>query len=275
MCVLYWQSDPRVSRRTQSSLAVSGDELSWVLLNCSPDIREQIGATAALHPQGSPRGSPVKAVVLTGGDIDNIGGLLSLREGTRFELYAPAPVLNMIAQNSIFNVLDEVLVPKHSLEEQKSELPGGLSMTAFRVPGKVPLYLESAASLETHGFTWGLRLIDAAGRSVAYVPSCASVDDRVRREIASADALFFDGTLWTDDELISTGTGKKTGRRMGHMPVSGPEGSIRALQDLDCGRRYFVHINNTNPLNREDSPERKAAEAAGWTIPSDGDEISL
>jgi pyrroloquinoline quinone biosynthesis protein B len=278
MCALYWQADPRVARRTQSSLAVSGDGAAWVILNCSPDIREQIGANPQLHPEGSPRGSPIRAVVETSGDIDHLGGLLSLREQTSFQLYAAGLVLDVIAQNSVFNVLDPECVAKHRLLlKRETKLPGGLTVTAFPVLGKLPLYMEQDAP-ETNmssEFNLGLRLSDANGSSIAYIPACAAIDESVRTAIASSDLLFFDGTLWTDDELISAGVGQKTGRRMGHMPVSGPDGSIAALMDVQCHERFFVHINNTNPLNCDASPERKIAEASGWRIPVDGLEISL
>lgn len=278
MCVLYWQGDQRVTRRTQSSLAVTGDGATWVILNCSPDIREQIGATRELHPTGSPRGSPVRAVVLTSGDIDHLGGLLSLREQTPFDLYASGAVLDVLAQNSVFDVLDRQRVSKHPLLPGRGiGLPGGLSLLAFPVPGKLPLYMETGAppANARSEFTFGLRLSDANGISMAYIPACAAVDDKLRSSIASTDALFFDGTLWTDDELIVAGVGQKTGRRMGHLPISGPDGSIAALKHVPCGQRYFVHINNTNPLNCETSPERQMAEASGWRIPTDGLEILL
>jgi pyrroloquinoline quinone biosynthesis protein B len=278
MCILYWQKDPRVVRRTQSSLAVTGDGTSWVILDCSPDIREQIAATPELQPKGSLRSSPIQAVVLTGGEIDQLGGLFSLREQTPFEIYAPAAVLDVIAQNSMFNVLDAGWISKFLLlPEQTAELPGGLTLRAFPVPGKLPLYLQPDATQKsiTGEFTVGLCIGDGNGNTIAYIPACAAVDDKLRTAIASTKALFFDGTLWTDDELLTAGVGKKTGRRMGHMPISGPDGSIAALKDVLCGERFFVHINNTNPLNCATSSERRIAENSGWRIPQDGLEISL
>jgi pyrroloquinoline quinone biosynthesis protein B len=247
-------------------------------LNCSPDIREQIDANPKLRPNGAPRGSPIRTVVLTSGDVDHIGGLLTLREQSRFDLYAPAPVLEVLRGNSVFSVLDPACVPRYSLRlGEAQELPGKLRLEAFAVPGKLPLYLESA-SMAVHskdGFTLGLRLRDANDRSIAYVPACARVDQSLRKAIAPVDALFFDGTLWADDELIEAGVGEKTGRRMGHMPISGPDGSLAALSDVPCRAKFYIHINNTNPLNCETSPERKQVEAQGWRVPSDGMEISL
>jgi pyrroloquinoline quinone biosynthesis protein B len=278
MCLLYWQGDRRVARRTQSSLAVSGDGTNWIILNCSPDIREQIAASPHLQPKESLRGSPIRAVVLTSGDIDHLGGLLSLREQTPFRLYAAPAVLNVIAGNSVFDVLDPAVVSAHSLcAGHEVDIPGGLRLRVFPVPGKEPLYMERDATQANmrSDFTLGLRLSDANGKSIAYVPACAAVDDKVRDAIGSPDALFFDGTVWTDDELIAAGVGQKTGRRMGHLPISGLDGSIAALADVPCGAKFFVHINNTNPLNFEASPERRIAEDSGWGIPHDGMEIAL
>jgi pyrroloquinoline quinone biosynthesis protein B len=278
MCALFWQADPSVSRRTQSSLAVSGNGADWIILNCSPDIREQIDATAKLRPNGAPRGSPIRTVVLTSGDVDHIGGLLTLREQGRFDLYAPAPVLDVLRGNNVFSVLDPACVTRYSLQQgEAQELPGKLRLESFAVPGKLPLYLEKApmAAHKKDEFTIGLRLSDANGRSLAYVPACAGTDQGLHEAIAPVDALFFDGTLWTDNELIEAGVGDKTGRRMGHMPISGADGSLAAFKDVNCRAKFYIHINNTNPLNCATSPERRQVEAEGWRVPSDGTEISL
>jgi pyrroloquinoline quinone biosynthesis protein B len=277
MCALYWDKDPRVTRRTQSSLAVQGASgNSWVLLNCSPDIREQIAATPALRPDGSPRGSPINAVLLTSGDIDHLGGLLSLRERCRFDLHATASVLQTIRENPMFNVLDGGFVAMHALDET-SRLPSSVTAEAFQVRGKLPLYMEPNEPVTDarSEFTLGVRLKDDKGNMIAYVPSCAAVDEALLDAIDGVDALFFDGTLWSDDEMISAGVGQKTGRRMGHMPISGPDGSLTLLKGIRCRNKFYIHINNTNPLNCEGSPEREAVEAAGWQVPPDGFEIVL
>jgi len=277
MCALYWDKDPRVARRTQSCLAVQGvSGNSWVLLNCSPDIREQIAATPALRPDGSPRGSPINAILLTSGDIDHLGGLLSLRERCRFDLHATASVLQTIRENPMFNVLDGGLVAMHALDGT-SRLPSSVTAEAFQVRGKLPLYMERNEPVTDarSEFTLGVRLKDDKGSIIAYVPSCAAVDEALLDAIDGVDALFFDGTLWSDDEMIAAGVGQKTGRRMGHMPISGPDGSLTSLKDIRCRNKFYIHINNTNPLNCEGSPERKAVEAAGWQVPPDGFEIVL
>ena len=276
-CALAWQGKLDLPRRTQASLAVSADGNRWVIINCSPDIREQIGATPRLRPKTTPRGSPIVAIVLTGGEVDQLGGLLSLREKTAFSLYASTSVLKLLRENPIFDVLDPLLVSRHDLTPgQVASLPGGLSFSSFFVQGKPPLYEDGKASGQSPiRYVLGLRVSDAAGKTIVYIPSCASVDDDLRAGIGAPDVLFFDGTLWTDDELIVAGVGKRSGGDMGHMPLAGPHGSLAALKDLRCGRKYLVHLNNTNPLNCPNSPERKLAEASGWSVAFDGREISL
>ena len=277
-CASAWQGDRNLPRRTQASLAVSADGMRWVLVNCSPDIREQITATPPLQPKNAPRGSPIVAIVLTGGEVDQLGGLLSLREKTAFALYAPTSVLELLSENPIFAVLDPDLVSRHELTPGQAVcLPGGLSVWPFAVPGKPPLYEErkNVAGHRPSNFTLGLRLKDTDGKTVVYIPSCASIENELLDMIGMPEVLFFDGTLWTDDEMIAASVGSKTARDMGHMPLSGPDGSLAALKGLRCGRKYLVHVNNTNPLNCPSSQERRLADAAGWAVAWDGMEISL
>jgi pyrroloquinoline quinone biosynthesis protein B len=264
-----------IPQASQSSLAVSGDGESWAILNASPDIRSQLGATSALHPTG-PRRSPIRAVLLTNGDVDHVAGLLGLREKTPFELFATEAILGVLAADPVFAVLDAGLVRRRPVRlGEPFELLPGLPAELFPVPGKVPLYLEGeTVETDLEGEqTVGVRLGSGAG-SVYYVPGCARVTPGLAARLDGAAALFFDGTLWEDDEMIREGLGSKTGRRMGHVSMNGPHGSIAALAPLAIGRRIFVHINNTNPVLRPDSAERAAAEAAGWTIGADGMEVT-
>lgn len=257
---------------SQSSLAVSGDGRTWAILNASPDLRAQAAACAALHPTAA-RESPVRAVLLTNGDIDHVAGLLTLRERQPFVLHATAEILAALADNPVFGVLDAGLVPRRAVRlGEPFELVAGVEAELFAVPGKVPLYLEGAVvATDVEGEqTVGVRL----GRTF-YVPGCAAVTPALAERLAGAAAVFFDGTLWEDDEMVRAGVGTKTGRRMGHMPVSGPDGSMAAFAGLGVGRKVYVHMNNTNPLWRPDSAERAAAEAAGWEIGHDGMEVAL
>lgn len=282
------QGKPGLKPRTQSSVAVSRDGQAWVLLNASPDLRQQIAATPELapHRQATSRDSPIKAVILTNGDVDHIAGLLSLREGFAFTLYASGRVLGTLAANSIFNVLDPGLMPRVPLESgQTAELTNaganlGLTVEAFPVPGKIALYLENPAagqSLGTRdGDTIGLRIADpSSGAAFFYIPGCAGVDDTLASRLRGAQLVLFDGTLYSDDEMLAQGLSSKTGKRMGHISMSGADGAMAAFRGLGVAQRVFVHINNSNPVLREDSPQRTEIEKAGWQIAFDGMEISL
>jgi len=269
---------PGLQPRTQSSLAVSADGRCWTLLNASPDLRQQIAVTPQLWPQvgGGLRSSPITAVVLSNGDVDHVGGLLSLREGFAFTLHASARVHAALAANSIFNVLDARAVERAVLPVGRPvELGGGLLMEAFAVGGKVALYLEGKSDTDD-GDTLGVKLSQlGSGASAFYIPACATVDVSLAARLRGATLLLFDGTLYTDDEMVLQGLSGKTGRRMGHLSIAGPQGSMAALAGIGAKRKVFVHINNSNPVLREDSPERRAVERAGWEVAHDGMEIEL
>ncbi len=271
-------NDARAGRLTpsgQSSLAVSADGSQWTLLNASPDIRAQMQDRAALHPR-SLRDTPVASVLLTNGDIDHIAGLLSLREQTPFTLFATAEIHGVLEQNRIFDAVSHDKVPRRQIAlDEPFELHSGLTGTLFAVPGKVPLFMEGeTVQTDLVGEqTVGVRLSD--GRKTAYyIPGCAHVPDDLLARLRDADQLFFDGTLWEDDEMIRSGTGVKTGQRMGHISVSGPDGSIERLRGL-AAAKTFIHINNTNPIWRPDSAERAYVLDNGWNIAADGQETTL
>ena len=276
------QRDLTATARTQAALAVSADRKDWFVLNASPDLRLQIEATQHLHPREGLRSSPIAGVVLTGGDVDAIAGLLHLRERHRFNVYSPSSVLAILAANPIFDVLAPDCVQRIELPlDKRIELAGspGLAVVAFAVPGKLPLYLETDGQdpgLSEEGDTIGLEVIETAtGKSLFFIPGCAAMTERLRHRLAGSALVFFDGTLWRDDEMIRLGVGSKTGRRMGHMSMDGDDGSIAVFRDLDIGRRIFIHINNSNPALLEDSPERRIANEAGWEIAYDGMEVTL
>jgi pyrroloquinoline quinone biosynthesis protein B len=276
VCRLAWDGDPRVRARTQTSLAVSADGRSWTLLNAAPDLRAQLKAIPALHPRVDVRSSPIEAVVLTGGEVDQAAGLLNLRERQSFALYATAETLGVLGDNPMFDALNPEVVSRREIAPGKNfELPGGLAAEIFTVPGKLPLYLEQG-TLETAtetGMNVGIEL-SAGGRRLVFAPGAAAVTSALRERLLHADVVLFDGTLFADDEMIATGTGEKTGRRMGHMPIDGDGGSLSSLADLSC-RRIYIHINNTNAILIEGSPERLRVEAAGWEVAEDGMEIVL
>lgn len=274
--------------RTQASVAVSADGSHWVLLNAAPDLRQQINDTPELHPapDGGPRNSPIKAVVLTNGDVDALAGLLCLREGQPLTVYGSGRVLEVLASNSIFDVLDPALVKRITMElgrpftVEGPSGPVGIRIEAFAVPGKIPLYLEDEEAGPNFGAqegdTVGLRVTETAtGGHFFFIPGCARLDDELRARLKDAPLLFFDGTLYTNDEMIAQGLLNKTGERIGHMNMSGGDGSVEQLAPLNIGRKIFIHINNSNPVLREGSPQRAAVEGAGWEVAYDGMEVRV
>jgi len=274
VCALAWVGDSRVKARSQASLAVSAGDGRWTLINASPDLSAQVRTTPALFPHGGLRGSPIDAVVLTGAEIDQIAGLLSLRESTDFRLYATPASPAAVAANAMFGALTSMSRQAVNPGE-RFLLAGGIEATLFMVPGKLPLYLEGEApDLDTESAAnVGIEL-HRGGARVVFVPGAAGITAAMHERFARADVILFDGTLFTDDEMIRTKTGQKTGRRMGHMPIDGERGSLHALDTLSA-RRIFVHINNTNPILVDGSVERSKVESAGWQVAEDGLEIVL
>ena len=261
--------------QTQSSLAVTANGSDWAILNASPDIRLQLSASSALHPTGL-RDLPVRSVLVTNGDIDHVAGLLTLREMQPFKLFATPAIHQVLADNPIFDALNQAVVDRMPISlDTPFDIVPGLTATVFAVPGKVPLYLEGeTVQTDLMGEqTVGVELISDQSRAY-YIPGCARLSDDLRARLEGADLLFFDGTLWRDDEMIVAGLGKKTGARMGHMSMSGPEGSLAAFEDIKIARKVFVHMNNTNPVLDPASPERGEAEQAGWIVGRDGMELT-
>ncbi len=272
-----WDQQTGASRRTQASIAVSADGERWLLVNASPDFRQQILATPALWPQRDLRHSPIEAVLLTSGEIDHIAGLLSMRESQRFDLYASARVLEVLSQNPVFDALNPDYVTRRPLTLEQPLEVVGLRVTPFGVPGKVPLFMEGRSAGNFAGSaeeTLGL-IIEHAGHRCHFIPGCAAMTDALRERLRDSELVFFDGTLWHDDEMVAAGISRKTGHRMGHMSIDDSDGSMAAFDDLDVARKIFIHINTTNPVLNDHSPERAAATARGWEVSHDGMEISL
>jgi len=275
--------DPHARPCSQASVAVSADGAHWFLLNASPDMRQQIEATPCLQPGHGLRSSPIAGVVLTGGDVDAIAGLLTLRERHAFTVYSTARIHAILDANPIFGVLARDIVARQRVAlgtptplACPDGSPSGLSVELFAVPGKVPLYLEGS---QTPTIAEGEETVGAAisdgDRRLVFIPGCAGMTDALARRLQGADVVLFDGTLWTDDEMLRAGLGAKTGLRMGHMSVSGPNGTLAAFRHIDVRRKILLHINNSNPILLGDSPERAAVADAGWDIAYDGMEIAL
>lgn len=258
-----------------------------MIINASPDLRQQINDNPQLHPSDGKRHSPITGVVLTNGDVDHVTGLLTLRESYPLAVYATQRILSILAANSIFNVLNPEFVARRPIAldtpfevADRAGNGTGVVMESFAVPGKVALHQEDPSAGPGFGTqpedTIGMR-ISATGsdRHFFYVPACARMTDDLARRLRGAPMVFFDGTLWHDDEMITAGVGVKTGARMGHMSVNGSNGTMAAFARLDVGRKIFIHINNTNPILVGDSPENAALQAAGWEVSHDGMDIRL
>ena len=273
-------------QRTQSSIAVSNDEKNWVLFNASPDLRQQINDNSFLHPKLGLRDSPIKSVVVTNADVDHVAGLLNLRESQPFTLYGTNRVLKVLEENTIFNVLNPKYVLRQSIQlnsqlnlKKTNGEEIGITITPFSVPGKVALWLEDNSSSDNFGTveedTIAIEVSNNSGEKFFYIPACARMTDELSARIFNSELVFFDGTLWVDDEMIKEKVGVKTGKRMGHMSLSGADGSIEAFKDLDIKRKIFIHINTTNPVLTENTKEREIAENNGWEISYDGMSITI
>ena len=274
----------RAVPRTQESLAVSADGNDWFLLNASPDIHRQIEAFPSLHPRG-PRHSPIRGILLSNGDLDHCLGLLLLREFYPLVIYSTDHLRNgFIEDNVLYRTLQrfpEQATWKSLKLGREEELAGegrratGLSVEAVAAPGKLPVHLEGRAPADPEqnvGFVIRER---RGGRTLAYFPALGQVTPAVREAMAGADCVFLDGTFWSSDELPALKLVDKRAEDMAHLPVSGERGSLALLAGVAVARRILIHLNNTNPLLREDSPERRAVTAAGWVVAHDGMEIEL
>ena len=273
----------RAKWRTQSSVAVSADGHRWAMLNASPDARQQFLQNRCLWPREGLRDSPVRAVVLTSAEVDHVAGLLSMRESQPFVLWGTRRVHDVLAENPIFGALNPDFVQRRAfalnerVELAGSDGPLGLAMTAFAVPGKVPLFLEGRDPNHLAGTaedTIGLE-ITAGHAKLHYVPGCARMTPELEERLRGSALLFFDGTMWSDDELVRLGISHKTGQRMGHMSINGGSGTLSAFDGVDVRRKIFIHVNTTNPILDEESPERAEVAARGWEVAEDGMRITL
>ena len=279
----------RAKPRTQSSIAVSVDDgKNWLLFNASPDLRQQINDNSALQPNNGIRHSPILGVFITNGDIDHIAGLLNLRESHPLSIYATKKVLSILKSNSVFEVLNhefverrEVTLNESILLKDKDNNSTGIEVEVFSVPGKIALFLEDKNKGNNFGTdpedTVGLKIIDVKTKKYFfYIPGCADMTEDLKNRVKEAPMVLFDGTLWTDDEMLKAKVGvQKTGQRMGHMSMSGEKGTIEIFKNLDVKKKIFIHINTTNPALLEDSDERKKINEEGWEVSYDGMEVNL
>lgn len=284
-CVAVRAGDRRILPRTQDSLAVTADGAAWALFNASPDVAGQIEGCADLHPRGR-RHSPIAAIVLTNGDVDHCVGLFSLRESSPLVVYATETVWRGLAhENALFRTLQRypghttfrplTLGASHALADADGR-PLGLTVAVHGAAGKRPIHLDGTGAPSAEDNV-ALFVRQGDGPTLAYAPGCAAVGD-LAGPLAAADVVLFDGTFWSEDELAERGVGQARARDMAHLPVGGAAGSLARLSALPgfCPRRrIYTHVNNTNPMLVEGSPERRAVEASGWEVAYDGLELTL
>lgn len=275
------RSNPSITR-SQSQLAVTGDGKDWLLVNASPDLREQLYRTPQLHPRAENglRNTPVAGVLLTSADLDHILGLLLMREFTPISIYATESVLRVIESNAFFSMLQRMPGQRRTqvLQHDSPIAPiSGVTVTPIELPGSFPMYVPQAmrTSLDAREMTLGVIFESDEGRRAAYLPALPTLTPKLIDIISSCDVLFVDGTLWSEDELQQLHPGTPSATAMGHIPIGGETGSLTRLKDLTHVRRIYTHINNSNPILAADSPEQKAVLDAGFKIAFDGMEIVL
>jgi pyrroloquinoline quinone biosynthesis protein B len=278
--------------RTQTQVAITEDGEHWFFLGASPDLRAQIEATPELRPREQPgretsRHSPIAGVILVNADVDHVLGLLLLRELQPLRIHTTASVRRILREdNTMVGMLERM--PNQAL--WKDFTPGqsfalmspagedsGLRGRAVSLGTHFPAYVSGARrdQLVPRESSLGLLIDSASGKRLAYMPAVPEIDDALLREFESADLLFFDGTFWSDDELIRTQGSGNTARQMGHVPVSAAEGSLKKLAGLRRPRKIYLHINNTNPMLDESGPEYRRVREAGWEIAEDGWQFDL
>lgn len=258
--------------RTQSSLAVS-DGYSWFLFNASPDLRQQIHASPAFWPP-RPRANPFAAVLLTDGELDHTLGLPLLREGAELTLHCTHPVHDALS-NTILRLMEPFCAVhwREVLPEQETRLGDHLTYRAFPAPTDKP---GAAGRPRPPAAVIGYRITDRrTGHSLVYLPGTQTLSESIQAEMSQADCVLLDGTCWQDDDLARMGVIGKTARSMGHLPIAGPDGSLAYLASLPVTHRLYVHINNTNPILLDDSPERRRVEEHGIRVATDGMELEI
>ena len=271
--------------RSQAQLALSSDGENWTLVNASPDLRYQIESAPYLYPRPvSSRQSPIRSVILTSAEVDAALGLLLLRESQPIAVHSTAAVRELLLEdNSIFGVLrrqpDQVRWHTITLDKPFA-LPAGesgnsISCTAVSAGGHFPGHIPAAraSQFEVAGAVIGL-FFEHGSRKVAFFAGAQSVAPAWLKRMADCDAVLFDGTFWSDDELIRIQGHGTTARQMGHLPVGDAGGTLDQFSALTKPRKIFVHINNTNPMLDEASVEYQRVLASGWELAYDGMELS-
>ena len=267
--------------RTQAQLAWSGVSGEWTLVNASPDLRVQIEAIPELWPQNGARNSPIRDVILTGAEVDQVLGLLLLREFHCFRVHATPSLRRILTEdNSLFGVLArfEGQVKWNDLALDRPCSAGGARLEVIALPGAFPGFVNASRRSELNSAEAAIGLLispESGGATLAFLPGAGFVSDELLERLEACDFLLFDGTFWSDDEPARIPGITRTARQMGHLPISGAGGSMDRLRSLRRPRKLFIHINNTNPILDEDSAERKMVSESGWEVAQDGMEIAL
>ena len=267
-----------VSQRLQLQAAVWNSSDSIFLLNASPDLRFQIEANPELRPRTrrGKRNTPIEGIVLTSADLDQVLGLLLLREFQPLTLYATALVRRVLEANTFFRMLSRI--PNQlSWVEIQAEAPfhlgeSGIICTPFALEGELPLYAGELRSSAPGQASLGL-LLESHGKRIAYTPAVPVITDSLRGIYARCEAIFVDGTFWSDEELGETHNGMPTARAIGHVPMSGSDGTMALLSNLVVAQRVFIHLNNTNPVLDPRSSAYNEVVEAGWNVAKDGWEL--
>ncbi|WP_404867945.1 pyrroloquinoline quinone biosynthesis protein PqqB [Kitasatospora griseola] len=261
--------------RTQECLAVGVSDDAWYLVNASPDLRVQLLAAPGLTPPDGTRSTPLRGVLLTDGELDHTTGLLALREGAELDVHAPPPVWRSLGDVlPLRGLLACYGASRWHPLDRPLRLDGGLTVDAFPVSDKRPRY---AAHFDAPGpWTVAYRLTDTrTGARAVYAPSLADWPDGFDAFLAGADCLLLDGTFWSDEELRHVTGERRTARAFGHLPIAGPDGTLRRLRSHPGTRRLYTHLNNTNPLTDPDSDRHKELAAEGVEVAGDGMELQL
>jgi pyrroloquinoline quinone biosynthesis protein B len=273
--------------RNQTQVAISGDSTSWFLLGASPDLRSQIEATTELHPREGLRQSPIRGAVLLNADIDHVLGLLLMRELQPLHVYATESIRRILSEdNSMFGMLRRVpdqvtwrdFTPGKAFElSGGNEKQSGIYCRAVSLASHFPAYVarQRQSGLKADEASLGLIIESPSGKRLAYMPAVPAISDKLLEEFETADVLMFDGTFWSDDELIRIQGSGQTARQMGHVPVSSADGSLAQLAQLKRPRKIYLHINNTNPMLNEAGPEYRQVREKGWEIAEDGCQFVL
>ena len=272
----------RASPRTQSSIAVSSDGASWVLINASPDILAQLRAFPEAQPARRSRDTAITAVVLVDSQIDHTTGLLMLREGERLRVHCTDCVHeDLTTGNPLFRVLEHYCEVDwrrvDTRDERFAAIDGvpGLAFRAIALASKAPPYSPHRLA-PREGDNVGVLIRDERStRTLFYAPGLGAMQPHLAPIFETVDCLLVDGTFWTDDEMIRAGVGTKRARDMGHLPQAGPGGMIEVLARYPRPRKVLIHINNTNPILDEDSAERAQLAALGIEVAADGMRITM